>query len=264
MEKVIVGWTLLADQVLLLSVPMAQVCEVWSRGWRLSDRRGGRADLSKHCAGPQILGELWAEGTFVLSVALRFRSEERSYREGDALLAPLPEPPYGVLQSILCSTRFLFRKDASNQGGTAFSLQCCVSDRSPSPLVVTVTFLCLSRPRSSGAPCFLTPLTCTSLPVLQGQNQGRCPPAPTIPCTCMPLIFAVDSSRMETCSLMHLILSLDCEPLESRYFCLNQLRMSIYLFILVSLASQRIGVWLFLAQNKCSVTVKQVMTCFLT
>lgn len=132
----------------------------------------------------------------------------------------------------------------------------CQTERSPSPLVVTVTFLCLSRPRSSGGPCFRKPLTCTSLPVLQGQNQGRCPPALTIPCTCMSLMFAVGSSRMETCSLMHLILPLDCEPLEGRYFCLNQLRMSIYLFILVSLDSQRIGVWLVLAQNKCSVTVK--------
>lgn len=255
MEKVIVGWMLC-----LQTRSSSCLCQ-WHRcaksGVGAGDSQTDVGEGQTYQSAVLVLRSWESCGLRVpLSMALRFRSEERSCREGDALLAPLPEPPYGVLQYILCSTRFLFRKDTSNQGGTAFSPQCCVSDRNPSPLVVTVTFLCLSRPRSSGGPCFLKPLTCTSLPVLQGQNQGRCPPALPIPCTCMSLMFAVGSSRMETCSLMHLILPLDCEPLEDRYFCLNQLRMSIYLFILVSLDSQRIGVWLVLAQNKCSVTVK--------
>lgn len=88
----------------------------------LWDPHGRRAGLGKRRSGIQRSESCGVKsGTFPLNVELRFRSEERSCREGDAILVPSDlNPLFCAPQCILSSTMFILR----NYGSDDLGLHC--------------------------------------------------------------------------------------------------------------------------------------------
>lgn len=211
------GWTLLAHQVLLVCAAAHRYVEP-REGAGGSQPILGKSRLREAVFRALYPGEVWVEGTFESGAQIKVR--KGFIRKEVTFWPPSLSAPFGVLQSILCSTRSLLRKDTSSV--------LCIRGRAFLP-PVTLMFPCSGQILVFRWPILSHTCGQTSLPVPQRRSQGLALSTPIAPCACTYLVFSVGFVKDWTCSLPHLLLPLDCEALESGYFHLTHFRMSMYL-----------------------------------